>query len=289
MGVNPWSIPADQAIESAPPGRVLLVSSPMMSLPSRSRLLIVVLALLTACSTQPDKRILQLLNTSGFGKSYTGNAEEENYITIGDTLSITDTYQPEDLQSNERVDIDGTVLLPVIGAVNVAGMTRTEIEAFLMDKYSPYYDLLDIKARIVSNGGKYFYIFGEVGSEGRKVLVGDLTIWEAVMEAVPDDESANLGRVRLIRADPRDPLIVHVDIGQLIETGDATYNIKVKELDIIYVPPTMLAQVGYFINSLLFPIKLVLAGLGEAVRTLTNISYINGNPNGRYNNNNVVF
>jgi len=251
------------------------------------RLLLGLLVLLTACPTQPDKRILQLLNTSGFGKSYTGNAEEENYITIGDTLTVTDSYQPEDLRANERVAIDGTVLLPLIGAVNVAGMTRTEIEALLMEKYSPYYDLLDIKARIVSSSGKYYYIFGEVANEGRQVLGGDLTIWEAVMAAGPDDETANLGRVRLIRPDPRDALIVHVDIGAPMESGDTTYNIKVKELDIIYVPPTMLAQVGYFINTLLFPVKLVLSGLGDAVRTLTNLSQIQGNRRGRFINNGV--
>lgn len=250
-------------------------------------MLLVLLALLSACSTQPDKRILQLLNTSGFGKSYTGNAEEENYITIGDTLSVTDTYQPQDLKASERVAIDGTVLLPVIGAVSIAGMTRTEIEAFLMDKYSPYYDLLDIKVRIVSNGSKGYFIFGEVSSEGRQTLTGDLTIWEAVMAASPDDETANIGRVKLIRADPRDPTIVYVDIGQMIENGDSTFNIKVKELDIIYVPPTMLAQVGYFINTMLFPVKLVLSGIGDAVRTLTNISTINGNRNGRFVNNGV--
>lgn len=260
-------------------------SNLMKSLTARWRwLVLALLALLSACSTQPDKRVLQLLNTSGFGKSYTGNAEEENYITIGDTLVITDTYQPEEIQANERVAIDGTVLLPIIGTVNVAGMTRTEIESLLMDKYSPYYDLLDIRARIVSTSGKYYFIFGEVATEGRQVLEGDWTIWEAVMAAVPDDETANLGRVKLIRPDPRDQLIVYVDIGDMIERGDSTYNIKVKELDIIYVPPTMLAQFGYFVNTLLFPIKFVLAGLGEAARTLTNLSFARNNRNGRFVN-----
>ncbi|MFT7670662.1 MAG: protein involved in polysaccharide export with SLBB domain [Planctomycetota bacterium] len=254
---------------------------------SRLRLLIVaLLALLSACSTQPDKRVLQLLNTSGFGKSYTGNAEEEDYITIGDTLVVTDTYQPNDLKATERVGIDGTVLLPEIGSVNIAGMTRTEIEGFLMDKYSPYYDLLDIKVRIQSTSGKYYFIFGEVQREGRQTLSGDLTLWEAVMTATPDDETANLGRVRVIRADPRDPLVIPVDVGQLIAHGDSTWNIKVRELDIIYVPPTMLAQVGYFINTLLFPVKLVLSGLGDAARTLNSLSNVQANNNGNFNNNN---
>ncbi len=250
----------------------------MMSSVTRLRFLIaLILALLSACSTAPDKRILQNLNTSGFGKAYIGNAEEENYITIGDELVVTDTYQMEELRAKETVGIDGTVLLPEVGAVNVAGMTRTEIEALLMDKYSPYYDLLDIHVRIRSSQGKYYFIYGEVSTEGRVVFEGDLTIWEAVMQAVPDDETANLGRVRLIRADPRDPLIMTIDIGQVIETGDTTFNVKVHELDIIYVPPTMLAQIGYFINTLLFPVKMVLSGLSEAVWTLRTISDIGVN------------
>ena len=70
----------------------------MKTLTARWRwLVLALLALLSACSTQPDKRVLQLLNTSVFGKSYTGNAEVENYITIGDTLVVTDTYQPQEI------------------------------------------------------------------------------------------------------------------------------------------------------------------------------------------------
>ncbi len=167
-------------------------------------------------------------------------------------------------------------------------MTRTEIEALLMDRYSPYYDLLDIHVRIQSGQGKYYFVYGEVGAEGKQVFEGDLTIWEAVMLAGPDDETANLGRIRLIRADPRDPLIMTLDIGQMIERGDSTFQVKIRELDIIYVPPTMLAQVGYFINTLLFPVKMVLGGLSEAVNTLRSISDIGTNRRFRnFNNTNT--
>ena len=53
----------------------------------------------------------------------------------------------------------------------------------------------------------------------------------------PNLRSANLGRVRLIRPDPVDPLIITVDIAQMIETGDTTYNVHVAGRDFIYVPP----------------------------------------------------
>lgn len=216
----------------------------------------------TACNTMPDKRILQNLNTDGFGNRYQGNAEEENWLALGDQLVVTDSYHDE-LNLTTAVDIDGTVLMPELGAVLVAGYTRSEIEALLMEKYSPYYDLLDIRVQIQTLGKKYF-IFGEVGVQGEQPFTGDLTIFEAVTRAGPMKDSANLGRVRLIRADPRDPFIQTIDIGDLIERGDSTFNVHVQERDIIYVPPTMLAQLGYFLDAMLFPVKQVVSGLASA-------------------------
>lgn len=239
--------------------------------------LLLLCATSAACNTAPDKRILQYLNTQGFGKRYSGNAEEENYVAIGDTVSITDAYNQE-LTVSQSIGVDGTILLPEIGAVAVAGYTRTEIEALLMEKYSPYFDLLDIKVSIANTGGaKKYFIYGEVGAKGEQSFPGDLTIFEAVMRAGPKEDTANLGRVRLIRADPRDPHVYEVNIGDLLETGDSTFNMHVQELDIIFVPPTMLAQLGYFLDSMLFPVKQVLTGIGGAIFSLNQLSYYNSN------------
>ena len=227
------------------------------------RLSILGLCLLTACNTYPDKRLLQYLNTDGFGKRYTGNAEEENYITIGDRITLTDSYNSELEDLSRKVDIDGTVQLPQLGAVHVAGLTRTEIEALLREKYSPIYVNLDPMVSITTTGKKYF-IFGEVQSEGEQPFEGDLTVFEAVRGANPLLSSANLGRVRLIRPDPKDPLIIYVDVEDMM-SGDSTFNVKVQELDIIYVPPTIVAQFGYFLENLVFPIKQVVSGLGNAM------------------------
>jgi polysaccharide export outer membrane protein len=236
-----------------------------MTVPSKRihRLALLGLCVLSACNSYPDKRLLQYLNTDGFGKRYTGNAEEENYVTIGDSVEIFDSFNPEELNGRVDVDIDGTVLLPEIGAVHLAGLTRTEIEAILMEKYSPYYPMLDIKVRMKTKGKKYF-IFGEVGNEGEQPFEGDLTVFEAVRKASPLLSSANLGRVQLIKADPNDPFIAYIDIEEMM-VGDSTFNMKVQELDIIFVPPTVFAQFGYFLENLVFPIKQVVSGLGNAL------------------------
>lgn len=267
-----------------------MTSLPTTSSPPTLRswrgLALLVLTALCACTAYPDKRQLQYLNTEGFGNRYTGNAEEENYVTIGDTLGITDAYHDTELGLNTEVDIDGTVLLPELGAVPVAGLTRSEIEALLMEKYSAYYDLLDIRVKIQTTGKKFF-IFGEVQTEGERQFPGDLTVFEAVMDAVPIRETANLGRVRLLRTDPRDPLVLTLDLSEIIETGDSTFNIHIRERDIIFVPPTMLAQFGYFLDTLLFPVKLVISGLAEAFWAINifNGGFAGGGGRRRGNNN----
>jgi protein involved in polysaccharide export with SLBB domain len=247
----------------------------------RAALLALSLAACACSSTAPEKRLLQYLNDKGFGNRYTGNAEDQNYVTIGDTVSITDAFHLE-LTASQRVDIDGTIILPEIGAVHVAGQTRSELEAFLTQKYSPYFEQLKIDVRILTQG-KNYYVFGEVLAEGEKQFPGDLTVFQAVMAANPDDRTANLGRVKVIRADPRDPLIIPVNIGSMFR-GDSTDNILVQERDIIYVPPTMIAQFGYFLADLIFPVTTVLRQVASAIYLIDSGGRFGGGRGYYYNN-----
>jgi protein involved in polysaccharide export with SLBB domain len=218
-----------------------------------------------ACNVAPDKRLLQYLNTDGFGWRYSGNAEEENYVSIGDTIQVEDSINPEEFKGvGGKVQIDGTVLLPELGAVAVAGNTRSELEALLTSLYAPYFPETDFVVNIETKGKKYF-IFGEVRKEGEANFPGDLTVFEAVMNATPNNESANLGRVRLIKPDPSDPWYIVVNIGEMLDSGDSTFNVHVQEGDIIYVPPRILAQLGYFLNDLISPFTSVLRNISQAV------------------------
>jgi protein involved in polysaccharide export with SLBB domain len=84
--------------------------------------------------------------------------------------------------------------------------------------------------------GKQYYVFGAVAVQGGQELTGDVTIFEAVTKAQPRKDSANLGCVRLIRADPENPLETTVDLQHIIDTGDSTYNVHLQERDVIVVP-----------------------------------------------------
>lgn len=233
--------------------------------------LVLLAAALGSCQTPPDKRLLQYLNTEGFGKRYTGNAEEEDYVVLGDAVSYIDTINPE-LAGGDRVGLDGTITLPEIGAVHVAGMTRSEIEALLNQKFAPYFEDNEIRVTIATLDGKTYWVLGEVRTEGERPFPGDLTIFEAVHRARPNPSTANLGRVRLIRADPREPLIITVNVNDMIRTGDSTYNIHVREGDILYVPPTMLAQIGQFVVALISPVTTVFNSVAIQIINLSRVA-----------------
>jgi len=265
-------------------------SSPPMKLDLRLPQWIALIALpcVIACqSVPPDKKILQHLNTQGFGKRYTGNAEEENYLTLGDSLSFADAFHPE-LSGTARVELDGTITLPEVGAVHVAGLTRSEVEALLTQKYQPYFERTDITVNLGATSAKSFWVLGEVGRSGPQVFTGDMTIFEAVLNAGPRDGTANLGRVRLVRPDPLEPTVLVVNINDMLRTGDSTFNVHVRELDIIYVPPTLLAQIGYFLQALISPITVVINALAQSLLGLVRLDRLSAGQavGGRRGNNN---
>jgi len=263
-----------------------------LSLQGRGAIALLVLVLgsaLTSCrSSSPDKRTLQYLNTQGFGHKYSGNAEEENYLTLGDRVQYVDRYNPE-VAGVEQVDIDGTIVLPEVGAIPVAGLTRTEVEALLTQRFSPYFQRNDIRVTLATSPQKVFYLVGEVSSPGRRAFTGDLTIFDVIMLYRPKESSANLGRVRLIRADPRDPLIIICNINEMMRGGDSTFNVQVRERDIIVVPATMLAQVGYFISDLITPFTTVFQEVFSSLFQLQNFGNVNRFGNRNNNNQFNVF
>ena len=77
---------------------------------------------LSGCNATPDKRVLQYLNTDGFGNRYSGNAEEENWVALGDQIGIDDPNVPELRIESAVVDIDGNFASCIIYGDDPAGL-----------------------------------------------------------------------------------------------------------------------------------------------------------------------
>ncbi|MHC4513607.1 MAG: polysaccharide biosynthesis/export family protein [Planctomycetota bacterium] len=229
---------------------------------------------LLSCTTLEPKRIRQLLNEKGFGTRAQGIATMENYLAGGDGVAFVidptvllspGAEQLAFLTQVQQVGLDGTILVPYVGPVLVLGLTEMELKAMVQERLQAFFNFeVSVTPRIV-NLGKAIYAFGEVGRKGRVPFTKpDVTIMEAVASVYPTP-SANLGRVRLVRPDAENPLVVEINFREMIMTGNTTYNILLRENDIIYIPPTWLGAIGRFVEKLLSPLgSVVQAAFGFA-------------------------
>lgn len=141
----------------------------------------------------------------------------------GTTSSQGQTYQVED---------DGTVVLPVIGHVPVAGLTRAEAAKQIEDLYrknllkDPIIELKIMNLKVT--------ILGEVRAQGNYPLIKDKTnLIEMLGEAGGLTERSNEKNIKIIRGDPKNPQITDVDLSNIKTLADP--RIILQNNDIIYI------------------------------------------------------
>lgn len=264
-------------------GRAFLPCRSRMRVPTTSVLrcvltpvLLLLLLCLASCGGYEDARIRQLMHEKGFGTRAQGNATVENYLTGGDAVQFVISslaYQSPDseklflLTMPQAPSIDGTILLPYVGPVYVLGMTEKELATLIKNQYRPIFKMeIDVQARI-RDFGKVIFAFGETSMRGPvSIAQSDMTLF-AVIARIGWTQLANVGRVYLIRPDAENPLVMVMNLREMVHTGLTATNFPVRENDIIYIPPTFLGMLARMIERLLMPVAV-------AVQTVLGVANI---------------
>jgi len=238
--------------------------------------------------TTDDARVLQVLNERGFGRKYTGNANEQFYFGIGDSMTIVDAYNPENNTAG-IIRMDGTVEFPLLGETYVAGLTPKEISAMLNDRLTHYFKMVDITVIPANVVSKRFFIQLDTDAHQIVNFVGDQTLFDVVQNTQYDSIDVDLDNIKVIRADPVHPLVIYCDIDDLMEYGNSRDNIIIKEDDIIYYTPTVIGYLKRFVKMLLSPIQPVaqlFTGVQQIDRSISTFGddayYYNTGRGGRY-------
>lgn len=133
---------------------------------------------------------LVLLGMSGCGTGGTGTGRCGNQIPAaknlgiraGDTIAITLANIPNGEQLTRQVDESGSVSLPILGRINVAGETEgtlaRKIEKLYKDR--DIYKLIDVSVAVSQ---RFVYVGGQVNLPGRIPYTPDLTLTKAIKSA----------------------------------------------------------------------------------------------------------
>jgi len=189
-------------------------------------LFLAVLVLIAGCATAPK-----------------GNVADSNHYRVndGDVLDV-DVYKEPDISRAFDVGADGSINHPLLGRVDVAGLTVAEVEARLHDLLEADY-LVDprVSVSIASSTDRPVMIFGEVRNPGAyDVPAGrHLTLLQVIARAGGFTDIAARDRVRIVRLLNGKEQTIKVRVTDLFRGRDGVTDIDLQAGDVITVPETL--------------------------------------------------
>jgi len=185
---------------------------------------------------------------------------EEYKIEPPDTLSIEVKSYPE-YSRQVTVRPDGKITVAPIGDVKVQGLTTGEAAAAIEQALLEELAQPSVTVSLLQANSKAVYVLGEVRRPGRQLYYGDMNLVDALGQAGWFTQYADIAAVKITRASLDEPSVLRANLRKLVYKGAAEQNVVLEDGDVVYVPPTGFAKVGYAMDQLLFPFRAVLGGL----------------------------
>jgi polysaccharide biosynthesis/export protein len=240
---------------------------------------IATLVLLAGCSTPEPSTFSELgaeANTKGFGELYPPDETEGAFtFGIGDSVGLNVQNNTE-LTGTFTIRMDGKITLPVIGDVQVAGLTPEQVKHKLEAKIAVYMKEVSMTVAPLLIVSKRFYVAAMNPVRGGYIVKsmpfrGDITLFE-VWAGIgsPSTSLDDDSHIKVIRPDPRHPVVKVINIREMLLCGYSGGNIQIKPNDIIYVPPTAWGRV----NQLTAAIAAPFTGLFVLTAAYGNAAYL---------------
>jgi len=165
---------------------------------------------------------------------------EEYRIRAGDTLSIL-VFQEPDLSQKAKVTQSGSIRHPLLGVVQVEGLTTSEAEKKITGLLAKDY-LVNPRVSITVDTyrTRRVTLLGEVKQPGIFEIPEQesMTLLQVVGRAGGFTNIAATDRVAIIRTENGKEQVIRVNVPALIKSGDKSKDIELKPGDVISVPET---------------------------------------------------
>lgn len=156
------------------------------------------------------------------------------FLGPGDVLKIT-VYDNADLETVTRISDDGNIIMPLLGQVKVNELSVSQaskhIASLLADGYiiKPQVNIFVQEFR-----SKKAVILGQIKRPGVMEMSGPITLLELISKAggLASDygETASIKRKNSSAKD-----VILIDLNSLIEGGDVSQNLDIRDGDTIYI------------------------------------------------------
>ena len=213
------------------------------------RMLVLSCALLAGCTTISVEKMaagntLPLVGTGNY-------ANETSYlIRPGDDLQIKFFYTPE-LNDAVKVRPDGFISLQLVDDVRAAGLTPTQLDDELTQRYAKSLDKPNLSVIVSSFQGNRAFVGGEVAKPQTLSLNGGLSALQAIYSSGGTLPTARLDAVVLIRkGDDGMPQSYHLDLSDTaLSENKVDSRVALQASDILYIPRTPIANANRWVQQ----------------------------------------
>lgn len=206
--------------------------------------------------------------------------EKENKLEVingtyrmgaADEIAVTVRENP-DLASRGRIRPDGNITVSLIGDVYIEGLTPREAGDKLHKLFQQYLRDLPREAVGIEVTGffsKRVYVFSYGLGERQVPFTGDTTVVDAVSASGLLAITSAPRRIMIVRGEPdpqKLPIMLKVNLVDIVVKGRNEKNIPLRENDIVYIPANVFGRIGYATQLFFFPISSLL-GIGRVAGT----------------------
>ena len=161
----------------------------------------------------------------------------ESYkIGADDILSINVWHEPE-VSRNVPVRPDGKISLPLVGDVQAAGLTPTELQQELQTRFSKYLTDPSVSVIVAEIRSQRINVLGEVFRPGTYPLIPPMNLIDAIANAGGLKEFAKASKIYILRTLP-DGQTEHIKVQykNLLKGKRGSKDILLQTRDTVVVP-----------------------------------------------------
>ena len=234
-------------------------------------MLFLVAGLFSSCITNKQKKYLQEENRS----TYDIQVFEQYQLRINDEVAyylITTNQESQNLfnsgqsafnsssrrGSTYRIYEDGTIYLPFVGQVEIAGLTVRDAQKLLTSKFRHVVPDAEVRLALVNN---YFYVLGDGGKGQYYMYKENLNIYQALAMAGDISSTGDKKNIKIVRKN-QDGMDIVKTFDLRKESVIESEFYYVRPNDVIYVPTNSnsffrVESLSSFIAMFVSPISLL--------------------------------
>ncbi len=158
---------------------------------------------------------------------------QDYVIGPGDEL-LVQVWGQVSLNGRYTVDRSGTIYVPQVGTLHVAGLTYSQLHDYMKAQFGRIYRNFDMSVSMGQLRSIQVFVVGQARRPGTYTVSALSTLTSALFATGGPSLSGSMRHILLKR---EDKVVVDFDLYDLLERGDKSKDVRLLPGDVIYIPP----------------------------------------------------